>query len=342
MFSSFTTKAPKTKIDETKQKAFSDHDYLITPTSPSKKYSEEFKTKNVHIGQLKLFLSHLNLLLRYRSGGPQTLLYIGAAPGHNIFLLSEMFPDITFHLYDNNDDHKANGNYFSKDLILKSKNKKSNVKLFETYFEDKHYSLYEGMDDLILCSDIRRLDYDASSSYSEEDDALVEADLKLQEKWVRRLKPKVSYLKFRLMFVKQSEFPYLDGYVFLQPFGRKKSTECRLLVLDPGSHKMWNDVLHESQLFYHNVVVRPSKFLNPVTMKAESYGNNYDNTYLKTMAKDFLEATGSKVNVKNVKLLTTAWRDYLEDRKRIEARPETSPEKAAKKVVKKKTKKSDK
>ena len=67
------------------------------------KYDSKYKPlTNVHIGQRKLLLSEIQMLTEYyrHNTHPPVVLYVGAAPGTHLILLSYMFPDAFFVLYD--------------------------------------------------------------------------------------------------------------------------------------------------------------------------------------------------------------------------------------------------
>jgi hypothetical protein len=68
------------------------------PELPYRRRQGEYKTV-LHWGQRKLHVSEIEFLTEF--GFPYChVVYAGAASGTHIKQLSEMFPDVTFHLYD--------------------------------------------------------------------------------------------------------------------------------------------------------------------------------------------------------------------------------------------------
>ena len=71
-----------------------------SPTIPYRRRNRELKSV-CHWGQRKLILSEIEFFTEYTSPWyPALVLYAGAAPGHHILLLSEMFPKLHFILVD--------------------------------------------------------------------------------------------------------------------------------------------------------------------------------------------------------------------------------------------------
>ena len=86
--------------------------------------------KNIHWGQLKLFMSELFALTYHTDDDLKDFLYIGAAPGSHIYVLAEFFTDITFHLYDSRK--------FDQRLY-----KMKNIKINKRYFDEKDIKYWE-------------------------------------------------------------------------------------------------------------------------------------------------------------------------------------------------------
>lgn len=84
---------------------FSLKDTVINSSTPSYEYRSRGGERNhtvVNSRQRKLILSEIQFLTNYLSKGvyKPIVVYAGAAPGIHIRLLSSMFPDVEFHLYD--------------------------------------------------------------------------------------------------------------------------------------------------------------------------------------------------------------------------------------------------
>lgn len=198
---------------------------------------------SLHIGQLKLFLSTMQFLLKYSKKGEEThVIYPGSAPGTNIELLTNLFPHCYWYLYDPRD-------IFHNELYENDKVKKIVVDFFlekhieelKTMLKDKH---------VLLISDIRVC--------SDETEETIDRDMKLQADWVKNLRPTYSCLKFRLPRNTGKEYKYLIGEAYLQIYARVASTETRLVVGKPSgkdepfAEAEYDVDLYEGLMYYFN------------------------------------------------------------------------------------------
>lgn len=257
-------------IDPSKPFIFDENDWVTfgdgdgTHEYHERKY--ELK-KAAHYGQLKLLTTELQFFNKYwnPSKVPEPLcVYVGAAPGTHIAVLSRLYPGIQFHLYDA-------GNAF--DDILRTEEFSSKIKLFVQYFSEADASLYANRNDVFFISDIRSLSYHTARIENEDtrrkDEETVLNDMKLQMTWYNIIKPVKAHLKFRLPFQYQyswvlKEYEYLDGDVYRQPWAPQTSTETRLVPDESLPNRKWNCKLYEDTLFYHNKIVREkATFINP-------------------------------------------------------------------------------
>jgi hypothetical protein len=258
-------------IDSSKTFIFEENDWLTfgdgdgTHEYHERKY--EIK-KSTHYGQLKLLTTELQFFNKYWNPikvPEPTCVYIGAAPGTHIAVLSRLYPSFQFHLYDA-------GNVF--DDILRTEEFSSKIKLFTQYFKDEDAKKYSGRNDIFFISDIRSLTYHTARIENEDtrkkDEETVLNDMKLQMNWYNIIKPFKAHLKFRLPFGYQydwvlKELDYLDGDVYRQPWAPQTSTETRLVPDDGLPNRKWNCKVYEDTLFYHNKIVREKAvFINPV------------------------------------------------------------------------------
>lgn len=276
--------------------------FSINENTPRKEYCPNETHGNIHWGQLKLFTSELLFLNHYFDGQVLDLVYVGAAGGNHISLLSKMFPTLRFHLYDSAP--------FSSNL----KNN-SNIFIYPRYFMDDDVNRWKDVPCLFI-SDIRNMEYDntvTENTQRKHNSELVWKDMCLQRKWVEEIKPVHSLLKFKLPYsedfeIKKGKFRnYLDGTTFLQCFAKSQSNECRLHVQggDVIYSKDWDIKEHEEKMYYHNSVVRKEhKFENPIDETANIYEehgllNDFDSTFLTHVVIDYLEKIGKdKDNVK--------------------------------------------
>ena len=201
-----------------------------------KKAGEVFSTE--HMGQRKLLLSEIELLNMTNKDFAYTAVYAGAAPGIHIPFLAEMFPHVTFHLYDPRPFQIA---------------ETERIKLHCGYFTDSTASTYADIHNLIFVCDIRR-------TIAENE---VWEDMLAQQKWHEIMQPELTMLKFRLPWVSDGESPavcYLDGDIYLPVWGRTSTTECRLVV-DKQRHegrRLYDCKIYEEEMSYFNRITRPS------------------------------------------------------------------------------------
>jgi len=257
-------------IDPSKPFIFDENDWVTfgdgdgTHEYHERKY--ELK-KAAHYGQLKLLTTELQFFNKYwnPSKVPEPLcVYVGAAPGTHIAVLSRLYPGIQFHLYDA-------GNAF--DDILRSDEFSSKIKLFVQYFSEADALKYANRNDVFFISDIRSLSYHTARIENEDtrrkDEETVLNDMKLQMNWYNIIKPVKAHLKFRLPFQYQyswvlKEYDYLDGDIYRQPWAPQTSTETRLVPDETLPNRKWNCKIYEDTLFYHNKIIREkATFINP-------------------------------------------------------------------------------
>ena len=228
-------------------------------TSLKTPYDKTFKPlTNVHVGQRKLLLSEIQLLTRWYQENPinhhPTVLYVGAAPGTHLILLSYMFPSVFFVLYD--------GANFDKELY-------KYPEYFELHNEFVTTDLIKDLkknrfsrnnDRLIFVSDIRM---GANDQTTFEDG--VTNDMQLQEEWIEILKPKMSLLKFRMSYnLKHGEsITYTNGEILYGVWPKETSGETRLLVRQKDIKKRvkYDFKDYEQSMFFHNKFARPFCFL---------------------------------------------------------------------------------
>lgn len=165
---------------------------LLTDKYPREKYRprelHDFVINNkCHWGQRKLLLTEIYFIMKYNS--IDNIIYIGAAAGYHIMILSKIFKNKIFYLYDS-------GNFYSK------LTKRENIKIFSYYFTEKVASTLNKLGiKYLLISDIRSSNedkYDKNSKYVFEEN--VYNDNVFQIKICNILKPVAASLKFRCVF----------------------------------------------------------------------------------------------------------------------------------------------
>ena len=172
----------------------------------------------VHWGQLKLLLCEIEFLTMYAKDG-DTVLYVGAADGRHIpYLANELFPKLTFVLFD---PHPF--------AFVPDKEKK-NILLRQEMFTDECVKEFQSTNrTLLFISDIRTTCFEKEDPSRDKD---VRMNMDAQMKWYLALQPKRALLKFRFPYAK-GQTKYLAGDIYFQPFARCQSTETRLVPFPP-------------------------------------------------------------------------------------------------------------
>lgn len=233
-------------------------DGMVTPVTPTTKYRRRFgEVKTVeHWGQRKLLFSEIAFLLRYADADlhrVQQVLYAGAAPGNHTNFLSDLFPQMRFHLVD------------PAPFSAKPTDK---ITLENAFFTQETATAWKGRTDLFI-SDIRAITWTMSDA---EKEAQVAVDMKWQQDWVQEIVPSASMLKFRLPY-KKGQTDYLDGWIMFPVWGGRTTSESRLVVtqadhydtdakqfrLKPYDHGWYEDVM-----FHFNTETRTTYFPHDV------------------------------------------------------------------------------
>jgi hypothetical protein len=197
---------------------------------------------NTHWGQRKLLLTEIQFLTNYYhlfNNTQKYVLYIGAAHGIHIPILSKFFPEINFILFD------------PRKFSIKETPK---IKIFNKYFTNDDAIYYKNnLTNFMFICDIRTQDIGKTSDI-QTNDIIIGDDMKLQMDWHIILNPIKSHLKFRLPW-NTSNLNYLSGDIYLQPWTGKFSTETRLVPFD-NNMKEYNSKIYDDELYYHNVINR--------------------------------------------------------------------------------------
>jgi hypothetical protein len=246
---------------------------------------KKLKKTTQHWGQRKLFESELEFLSMYYTPG-DTIVYVGSAPGTHLLLLSELFPGLSFILYDPSP--------FDAKLYDNPK-----FTIFQKFFGDGDALRYKGKNYLFV-SDIRTAELETDEeSWIERK---VASDMRHQERWYKLLQPKKALMKFRLPFLNpgnpvlahdRTTFNYLDGDVYIQAFPRQLSAETRLVP--NNKTKEWDLKLYEDAMFTHNIFFRINIY--PYSEKVDGLDHCFDCASEVAIWKMFIEKTKSKESV---------------------------------------------
>jgi hypothetical protein len=164
----------------------------------------ESKRGIMHIGQLKLILSEIELLTSELADVDEKryLLYAGSATGIRLPILANMFPGLKFILVDpRKHDFDAPDEEIKifkegadlQDVLSEVQNSSHRYFIIEDYFSNAMADTFSSLPDLIFFSDIRTMD----SNEEVISDFVMLVNSAMQYNWVRRLNPKICMLKFR-------------------------------------------------------------------------------------------------------------------------------------------------
>ena len=240
---------------------FGKTDLFLNPTDTELAYRrrKDEEKSAIHWGQRKLLLTLVQFLTLFWDQVKVTkpvVVYAGAAPGTNIGIVSMLFPEVEFHLYD------------PVPFKIKTTDK---IHLYQQYFTDEDAKKWANRSDVFFISDIRTADYTKAKNLDDNENQIMK-DMKMQMDWFYIINPVQGHLKFRPPYTGGERPPrinYLYGYIFKQPWGPQTTTESRLVpVRDNNGNWMiasWSAQKYQDQMFNHNVVIREhDKYYNPL------------------------------------------------------------------------------
>lgn len=246
------------------------------------------QTANLHLGQMKLCVAdemaialglvHICSKAGYayldkikRRDAHVAVVVAGGAPGDHFCALSETFPFVDFHLYD----ERA----WNHDLVTGARQSDSTkpITLHQELFllsTAKQWAMQSTYDHVIFLSDLRTQGVQ-DGNYT----AIVEKDMQLQWQLTSVVNAAYSVLKFRLPYEsKTRKYKYLDGIIEFEAFPPRNSTEARLHVTDTTSSKIYDPIMYANEMFYHNQITRNGlKCLFTTTVCATPM--SYDNAF---------------------------------------------------------------
>lgn len=266
----------------------------IDPEEPYQRRKDEDKT-SISWGQRKLLMTLVSFLSKHvEKEKPITVVYAGASPGVNIGIAAELFKNISWHLYD------------PAPFKIKT-NVKKKIIIYQKKFTDEIAEYWANIqmkdDNVYFICDIRTADYTKSKDLSHNEKQIME-DMELQKKWVEIIKPCKSQLKFRLPYTLPDfplEIEYFDGIIYKQPYSLQMSTETRLVLTSPNfTYKKYSCEKYQSQLFYHNIVIREkNKYINLFQDEPELL-DDYDSCCEILIWKDYLNYIEKEITKDNV------------------------------------------
>ena len=229
-------------------------------------YIMEYGTTNalprsvIYWGQLKLFLTTLQFLIKYIEPSQATLdelgslpknklndqliyiVYAGSARGDNIIILANMFPNTRWYLIDPAPHLPA---LYKHKQIIEIK-----TEFFTENVAKYYYNLFKNRDKLsklYFISDIR---------LSPDDDSVVK-DNNINIIWHKIIKPDYSFLKFRCPY-EGKYYDYYKGDLYIQPYAPPSSTESRLVLKTELEKYKYNINEYQGKFIYFNRIIRPA------------------------------------------------------------------------------------
>lgn len=300
---------------------------ILKPSAPQTPYTSR-KNKNkeaVHWGQLKLLLSEIAFLTYFwdKTKNPNpVVVYAGAAPGHHIPTLINLFPDVrAWYLYD------------GRDIIVNQVPDKVVVNS-NTLFTDDIAKFFNSHDifknNVFFISDIRTASFKTMTD-RENENAIIK-DQEMQKKWVELMQPVAAMLKFRLPWPDRGQERYqnyFDGLVMKQVWEPPTSTETRLIVVKQpdGTYKNidWDIITYQDQMFHHNAIVREqreykSEYYQGGDMLDGELIDDYDSMMTLQILGDYLKRRNVEPTQNNIinlyaYILKTLNNDLTSDRK---------------------------
>lgn len=290
------------KTSKPEYKVYTQKDLFLNPTDPEMPYrrrKDEEKT-GIHWGQRKLLLTLIQFLSLFwdpKKVPKPIVVYAGAAPGTNIAIVSQLFPEIEFHLYD------------PAPFKIRPSGR---IHLYQQYFEDGDAKKWAGRKDVFFVSDIRTADYQKTRNLDEYENQ-IQKDMNMQMVWVQIINPSQAHLKLRFPYTgggRPSHVNYLYGYVLKQPWAPQTTTETRLVPVRDNSGNWitaeWSSQKYQDQLFYHNVIIREQfKYLNPFDNKdtpidSPELLNDWDSRTEAQIWMDYLSRRGVPITGQSV------------------------------------------
>ena len=193
-----------------------------------------------HWGQLKLLLSEIEFLTPFY-GQSLLVVYAGAAPGVHLPLLASMFESMRFVLVDPQPSMMRNGEY-------------PNIEVVRDFMSDDRALEFAGKH-LVFISDVRIGGEGGESDEAQQD--RIQRDMDAQRRWLERMDPVASMLKFRLPW-RLGVTNYLSGRIHFPVYGKPLTHEARLVVPRGACAVDYDNRRYEQHMAHFNQVLRPS------------------------------------------------------------------------------------
>ena len=121
-----------------------------------------------------------------------------------------------------------------------------------------------------------------------ETDEIIMQDLDMQKNWIKIIRPKKAFIKFRLPYL-SGKTRYFKGIIYLQQYG-PLSTETRLYINNPDKFVEYDNVEYDEKLAYFNGIIRAQRFDTwEKELEKLNLPNNWDNTMMMNIFRFYLE-----------------------------------------------------
>ena len=232
----------------------------------------------IHWGQLKLFLTTLHFLITYieKSDPLVNIVYAGSAPGYNIAILADMFPNTRWYL--NDPAPHAPELYKHKQMI------EIKTEFFTENLAKYYYNLFKNRDKsskLFFISDIR---------LSPDDESVIK-DNNINIVWHKIIQPDYSFLKFRCPY-DGKYYDYYKGEVYIQPYSNVSSTESRLVLKKQLEKEKYNINEYQGRFLYFNRIVRPAYHKQTIKQNKE-FDHCYDCAFFSKIISEYFDKFNS-------------------------------------------------
>lgn len=255
------------------------NNFLVIGHKEIKKRKNNTIHFNYHLGQFKLLITETLFLSKYAKDGNKVV-YVGAAEGYHTSYLADMFPNLTFDLWD------------PRKFDIQETDR---IKIFNRNFEDSdaHNYAKDGKN-ILFISDIRSLsfgDVEKIPEKLEEGDNIVDNDMIMQKNWVRIIKPIYASLKVRFGYLGKIS-SYLTGDIYLQAYA-PLSTENRLFTNNYTDEILYDNSEYDEKMAYFNFKIRMDidKKYDRFSSILDKYNiqNNWDNNIAMYTLNYYLE-----------------------------------------------------
>lgn len=217
--------------------------YDTLPTNIKYRMEHPKPEKSFHIGQRKLLIDEILFLTIYSKAQDYIIyvVYDSISAISHITILSKLFPDLNFHVWDSNADLKGTKHESDRIKTFKREFKNEDALTYRKEYKEKGFRL------IFICD------------IGTEESNLDKNNIK-QSIWLDLMKPSMAMLKFKPPFPEQNKtYEYCDGTIWVQAYGPRFSTETRLIVpefKDASPKKIYNLVDHENKMYFFNLIIR--------------------------------------------------------------------------------------